>query len=81
MKFSVRDLVLVTMIVALAVGWWVDRRAVARRDALRSEYIKNLKDALRTSLEHNEMYRMKHGDIRGLHRRVDLPPELENEPK
>ena len=25
MKFSIRDLFLVTMIVALAVGWWVDR--------------------------------------------------------
>jgi hypothetical protein len=24
MKFSIRDLLLVTMIVALAVGWWVD---------------------------------------------------------
>ncbi len=26
MKFSIRDLLLVTMIVALAVGWWVDHR-------------------------------------------------------
>ena len=25
MKFSIRDLFLVTLIVALAVGWWVDR--------------------------------------------------------
>ena len=25
MKFSIRDLLLVTVIVALAVGWWVDR--------------------------------------------------------
>lgn len=30
MKFSVRDLFLVTMIMALAVGWWVDHR---RKDA------------------------------------------------
>jgi len=26
MKFTIRDLFLVTMIVALAVGWWVERR-------------------------------------------------------
>jgi lipopolysaccharide biosynthesis regulator YciM len=26
MKFSIRDLLLVTVIVALAVGWWADRR-------------------------------------------------------
>jgi hypothetical protein len=25
MKFSIRDLLLLTVIVALAVGWWVDR--------------------------------------------------------
>ena len=27
MKFSIRDLLLVTVIVALGVGWWVERRA------------------------------------------------------
>jgi len=26
MKFSIRDLLLVTLIVALAVGWWIDHR-------------------------------------------------------
>ena len=30
MKFSIRDLLLVTVIVALAVGWWVDRSRLAR---------------------------------------------------
>ena len=29
MKFSIRDLFLVTMIVALAMGWWVDRSRLA----------------------------------------------------
>jgi hypothetical protein len=29
MKFSIRDLFLVTLIVALAVGWWVDRSKLA----------------------------------------------------
>ena len=31
MKFSIRDLLLVTVIVALAVGWWVDRTRLAQR--------------------------------------------------
>jgi hypothetical protein len=30
MKFSIRDIMLVTVIVALAVGWWVDRRQLAQ---------------------------------------------------
>jgi hypothetical protein len=29
MKFSLRDLFLVTMIAALTVGWWVDRSRLA----------------------------------------------------
>jgi hypothetical protein len=29
MKFTIRDLFLVTVIVALAVGWWVDRSKLA----------------------------------------------------
>ena len=28
MKFSIRDLLLMTVIVALAVGWWVEHRKV-----------------------------------------------------
>ena len=30
MKFSIRDLLLVTVIVALAVAWWVDHRRQAK---------------------------------------------------
>jgi hypothetical protein len=39
MKFSIRDLLLVTVIVALAVGWWVDRGRHARE-------VKELKEQL-----------------------------------
>ncbi|MGI8982458.1 MAG: hypothetical protein ACR2FY_24765 [Pirellulaceae bacterium] len=31
MKFSIRDLLLVTVIVALAMGWWVDRSSLAKQ--------------------------------------------------
>lgn len=31
MKFTIHDLFLVTVIVALAVAWWVDRTAIKRR--------------------------------------------------
>jgi len=41
MKFTIRDLLLVTVIVALAVGWWVDRSRLAemhdREHSLRLE--------------------------------------------
>ena len=30
MKFSIRDLLLVTVIVALAVGWWEDRSRLVK---------------------------------------------------
>ncbi|MGI8981923.1 MAG: hypothetical protein ACR2FY_22045 [Pirellulaceae bacterium] len=31
MKFSIRDLLLVTVIVALALGWWLDHRLLLGR--------------------------------------------------
>ena len=33
MRFSIRDMFLVTVIVALVLGWWVDHRRAAARDA------------------------------------------------
>ena len=45
MKFTIRDLFLVTMIVALAVGWWVDHRRLRlgmeeiHRAAIHLEYV------------------------------------------
>ena len=31
MKFTIRDLFLVTLVVALAVAWWVDRSTLANK--------------------------------------------------
>ena len=43
MKFSIRALFLVTVIVALAVGWWVDKRSDTReRQKLQEEYFTNI---------------------------------------
>jgi hypothetical protein len=47
MKFTIRDLMLLTVIVALAMGWWVHRRAMneeyrrmdAENEALRDELL------------------------------------------
>ena len=33
-RFTIRELVLITAIVAISVGWWVDRRRSAARDAI-----------------------------------------------
>src|SRR3954470_12086441 len=37
MKFSIRDLLLVTVIVALAAGWWVDHSRQATTEAAMRE--------------------------------------------
>jgi hypothetical protein len=49
MKFSIRDLLLVTVIVALTIGWWVEHRAVSRlaeEKARTEQEVKQLRDQL-----------------------------------
>jgi hypothetical protein len=37
-RFSIRELLTLTLVAALAVGWWLDHRAIAKQGAtLRSE--------------------------------------------
>ena len=50
MKFSIRDLLLMTVIVALAVGWWLDRRSLAIR-AKEAESFETLSEALAQQLQ------------------------------
>ena len=40
MKFSIRDLLWLTVVVALAVGWWVDRGSFSARTARYGERLK-----------------------------------------
>ncbi|MBC7855453.1 MAG: hypothetical protein IAF94_18650 [Pirellulaceae bacterium] len=42
-KFSIRDLFLVTAIVAIGLGWWADHRRAVARDA---EWERSLQSAL-----------------------------------
>jgi len=49
MKFSIRDLFLVTVIVAVCVAWWVDHRRAAEIDRWR------LKEVERTEREKSAM--------------------------
>ena len=46
MTFSIRDLFLVTMIVALAVGWWLDRSRLATEAARERENSEDLREML-----------------------------------
>ena len=44
MKFTIRDLLLVTMIVAILLAWWVDRRRAADEISKEREYRRTLED-------------------------------------
>jgi hypothetical protein len=46
LRFSIRDLLWLALVVALAVGWWIDRRAADFRKMQMESQIKNLHDAL-----------------------------------
>jgi hypothetical protein len=43
MKFTIRDLFLVTVIVAILMAWWADKRSDTReRQKLKEEYFTNI---------------------------------------
>jgi hypothetical protein len=46
MKFSIRDLFLVTVIAALAVAWWVDRSRLAIRQQIWEQRAETAKEVV-----------------------------------
>ncbi len=53
MKFSIRDLLLVTVIVALAVGWWVDSSTRMARMSKENELWKARAESSKDILEYS----------------------------
>jgi len=49
--FPIRELVLVTVIVAVGVAWWLDRHEVTRRGAARAAAIRSHSEALQSALK------------------------------
>jgi hypothetical protein len=59
MTFSIRDLALVTVIVALALGWWLDHRIFAKSEnkaRLAEEKERTFRKLLQHTLEKGEGY-------------------------
>ncbi len=50
MKFSIRDVLLVTAVIATAEGWWVDRSALQER-ACKAEAFQRLSERLAEQLK------------------------------
>ena len=54
-RFTIRELVLLTLVVAMGVGWWVDRRRLATPLARLAEYQR---------AEQRELERQEHARLR-----------------
>ena len=50
LKFSIRDILFVTLIVALALGWWIDRSRLAKR-ATETDSFQALSESLAQQLQ------------------------------
>ena len=53
-RFSIRELMLVMVVVGLVLGWWVDRSRLATR-AKEAESFRTLSEALAIQLQHKNL--------------------------
>lgn len=82
MKFTIRDLFLVTVIVALILGWWGDRSSLSRKaehDAEHAGETQSTTELLATELNEHGYHLTVHSDgtVSGTHRFRSLPQSLD----
>jgi hypothetical protein len=56
LRFTIRDLILVTIIVALAVGWWLDRDTIRQA---REKHYKAIEDIAERDKKDKEFWRAR----------------------
>lgn len=83
-RFSIRDVLWLTLALSLALGWYMHYRSLENRYAKRRDYIERLKDELRISIGaadfFHDMVAKDHPDGEFAFPHGRLPPELEQEP-
>ena len=55
-RFTIRDVLWLTALVALAVGWWLDHREVQRQGEARAAAIRSHAEALQAALRNAQLY-------------------------
>ena len=65
MRFTIRDLFWLMLVVALGVAWWVDREAAAARERRWREGVVNLVDDLEKTTGHKGRFTTPDGDVIG----------------
>jgi hypothetical protein len=82
MRFNVRDLLWMMVVVGMGLGWWTSYTRMQTRHSKRSEYIEKIKDELRMSRGCAQACWAALTDERQVNMSwmpADLPPDLENE--
>src|SRR5436190_21175236 len=63
MRFSIRDLVWLTVVVALAVAWWADRRRLAAKLFEEQEFRSNLRETPDVVRKNLPMFKRVWGEL------------------